>query len=107
VVRIGETAQKTTTEKAYSLLSAALTQERFNVVARQHQGVENSLDWRLDWRLDAVINEDQDRTRMEHGPSESRRTAPHGNQRHRERELQRVVARKVQTHQFERELPLS
>lgn len=29
-----------------------------------HWGVENSLDW----RLDVVMNEDQDRTRMGHGP---------------------------------------
>jgi predicted transposase YbfD/YdcC len=63
-----ETAQKTTAETAYSLLSAALTPERFNEVARQYRGVESSLDWRLDWRLDVVMNEDQDRTRMGHGP---------------------------------------
>jgi predicted transposase YbfD/YdcC len=88
-----EAALKTTTETAYSLLSAALTAVRFNEVARQHRGVENSLDWRLDWRLDAVMNEGQGRTRMGHGPSESRHTAPHGNQRHRERGLQRIAAR--------------
>jgi predicted transposase YbfD/YdcC len=63
-----ETAQKTTTETAYSLLSAALTAVRFNEVARQHRCVENSLDWRLDWRLDAVMNEDQGSTRMGQGP---------------------------------------
>ena len=102
-----ETTEKTTAESAYSLLSAALTPEQFNEVARHHWGVENSLDWRLDWRLDVVMNEDQDRTRIKHGSSESRRTATHGDQRHRERELQRVVAGKVQTRQFERELPLS
>ena len=68
VVRMRETAEKTTTETAYYLLSAALTPERFNEVARQHWGVENSLDWRLDWRLDVVMNEDQDRTRMGNGP---------------------------------------
>jgi predicted transposase YbfD/YdcC len=45
-------------------LSTALTPERFNEVARQHWGVENSLDW----RLDVVMNEDQDRTRRGHGP---------------------------------------
>jgi predicted transposase YbfD/YdcC len=64
VIRMRVTAEKTTTETAYSLLSAALTPERFNKVARQHRGVENSLNW----RLDVVMNEDQDRTRMGHGP---------------------------------------
>ena len=48
VIRMRVTAEKTTTETAYSLLSAALTPERFNKVARQHRGVENSLNWRLD-----------------------------------------------------------
>jgi predicted transposase YbfD/YdcC len=45
-------------------LSSALTPERFNEVAGQHWGVENSLDG----RLDGVMNEDQGRTRMGHGP---------------------------------------
>ncbi len=64
VVRVRETAQNTSTETAYYLLSAALTPQRFNEVVRQHWGVENSLHW----RLDVVMNEDQDRTRMGHGP---------------------------------------
>ncbi|MGH9626315.1 MAG: ISAs1 family transposase [Bryobacteraceae bacterium] len=64
VVRMRETAEKTTTETAYYLLSSALSPERLNEVARQHWGVENSLHW----RLDVVMNEDQDRTRMGHGP---------------------------------------
>jgi predicted transposase YbfD/YdcC len=64
VVRMRETAEKTTTETAYYLLSSELTPERFNEVARQHWGVENSLHW----RLDVVMNEDQDRTRMGNGP---------------------------------------
>jgi predicted transposase YbfD/YdcC len=64
VVRIRETASKTTTETADYLLSTALSGERFNAVAREHWGVEN----RLHWRLDVVMNEDQDRTRMGHGP---------------------------------------
>jgi predicted transposase YbfD/YdcC len=64
VVRERQTAEKTTTETAYYLLSAPLTPERFNEVVRQHWGVENSLHW----RLDVVMNEDQDRTRMGHGP---------------------------------------
>ena len=64
VVRVRETAEKTTTETAYYLLSRILSPERFNQVVRQHWGVENSLHW----RLDVVMNEDQDRTRMGHGP---------------------------------------
>ena len=64
VVRVRETAEKTTTETAYYLLSQVLSPERFNQVVRQHWGVENSLHW----RLDVVMNEDQVRTRMGHGP---------------------------------------
>ena len=64
VVRMRQTAEKTSTEIAYYLLSAPLAPERFNEVVRQHWGVENSLHW----RLDVVMNEDQDRTRMGHGP---------------------------------------
>jgi predicted transposase YbfD/YdcC len=64
VVRVRETAEKTTTETAYYLLSRVLSPERFNQVVRQHWGVEN----RLHWRLDVFMNEDQDRTRMGHGP---------------------------------------
>ena len=64
VVRVRETAEKTTTETAHYLLSRALSPERFNQVVRQHWGIENSLHW----RLDVVMNEDQDRTRMGHGP---------------------------------------
>jgi predicted transposase YbfD/YdcC len=64
VVRIRETATKTTTETAYYLLSSALSGERFNEVARVHWGVEN----RLYWRLDVVMNVDQDRTRLGNGP---------------------------------------
>ena len=64
VIRIRETAARTTTETAYYLLSTALSAERFNEVAREHWGVEN----RLHWRLDVVMNEDQDRTRLGNGP---------------------------------------
>lgn len=64
VVRVRETAEKTSTETAYYLLSRALAPERFNQVVRQHWGIENSLHW----RLDVVMNEDQDRTRLGHGP---------------------------------------
>ena len=65
LVRVRETVAKTTTETAYYLLSTALSSERFNEVVRQHWGVEN----RLHWRLDVVMNEDQDRTRLGHGPN--------------------------------------
>ena len=64
VVRVRETDAKTTTETAYYLLSRPLAPERFNQVVRQHWGVEN----RLHWRLDVIMNEDQDRTRLGHGP---------------------------------------
>jgi predicted transposase YbfD/YdcC len=64
VVRMRETTDKTTTETAYYLLSRVLSPERLNQVARQHWGIENSLHW----RVDVVMNEDQDRTRMGHGP---------------------------------------
>jgi predicted transposase YbfD/YdcC len=65
VVRIRETATKTTTETAYYLLSTALSGERFNEVVREHWGVENGLHW----RLDVVMNEDQNRNRLGHGPN--------------------------------------
>ena len=64
VERIRETADKTTSETAYYLLSAPLTPERFNEVVRSPRGVEN----RLRWRLDVVMNEDQDLTRLGNGP---------------------------------------
>jgi predicted transposase YbfD/YdcC len=64
VVRMRETADKTTTETAYYLLSRVLPPERLNQVVQQHWSIENSLHW----RLDVVMNEDQDRTRMGHGP---------------------------------------
>ena len=64
VHRLRETPAGTTTETAYYLLSAALSPERLNDVARHHWGVENCLHW----RLDVVMNEDQDRTRLGNGP---------------------------------------
>jgi predicted transposase YbfD/YdcC len=64
VVRVRQTAEKTTTEAAYYLLSRVLSPERFNQVVRQHWSIENNLHW----CLDVVMNEDQDRTRMGHGP---------------------------------------
>ena len=41
-----------------------MTPERFNDVVRSHWAVEN----RLHWRLAVVMNEDQDRSRLENGP---------------------------------------
>ena len=41
-----------------------MTARRFNEVVRSHWGVEN----RLHWRLDVVMNEDQDRNRMDNSP---------------------------------------
>ena len=64
VERSREMAGKTTFETAYYLLSAPLSPERLNEVAREHWGVENQLHW----RLDVVMNEDQDRTRLGNGP---------------------------------------
>ena len=64
VDRIRETATSTTTETAHYLISTALSLERFNEVARSHWAVENGLYW----RLDVVMNEDQDRTRLDNGP---------------------------------------
>lgn len=64
VVRIRESTEKISTETAYYLLSTALSPERLNEVVRSHWGVEN----RLHWRLDVVMNEDQSRTRLGHGP---------------------------------------
>lgn len=64
MVRSREIAGRTTTETACYLLSTALPADRFNGVVRAHWGIEN----RLHWRLDVVMNEDQDRTRLDHGP---------------------------------------
>ena len=55
---------KTTTETAYYLLSTPLSPERFGQVVRAHWGIENNLHW----MLDVVLNEDQNRTRMDNGP---------------------------------------
>src|SRR3954468_20781293 len=64
VTRTRETALKTEVETAYYLLSAAITAERFNAVVRSHWGIEN----RLHWRLDVIMNEDQDRNRLDNSP---------------------------------------
>jgi len=64
VVRSREAGDKTTAETAYYLLSLDLSAERLNEVVRSPWGVEN----RLHWRLDVVMNEDQARNRLGHGP---------------------------------------
>jgi predicted transposase YbfD/YdcC len=64
VTRTRETTAGTTLETAYYLLSKAVSAKRFNQVVRSHWGIEN----RLHWRLDVVMNEDQDRNRMDNGP---------------------------------------
>jgi predicted transposase YbfD/YdcC len=65
VERMRETHGKTTRETAYYLLSTALSGQRFLDVVRAHWGVEN----RLHWRLDVVMNEDQQRARLDNGPN--------------------------------------
>jgi predicted transposase YbfD/YdcC len=64
VTRTRETRKGTTVEAAYYLLSRRMTAKRFNEVVRSHWGVEN----RLHWRLDVIMNEDQDRNRMDNSP---------------------------------------
>jgi predicted transposase YbfD/YdcC len=64
VTRIREGKDKTTRETAYYLLSSVFCAERFNEIVRSHWGIEN----RLHWRLDVVMNEDQDRNRLENAP---------------------------------------
>jgi predicted transposase YbfD/YdcC len=64
ITRARETAKETTVETVYYLLSTPMSAERFNAVVRSHWGVEN----RLHWRLDVIMNEDQDRNRMDNSP---------------------------------------
>ena len=64
MVRSRETGEKTTAETVYYLLSLDMPAERLNDVVRSHWGVEN----RLHWRLDVVMNKDQARNRLGHGP---------------------------------------
>ena len=63
VVRVRETAEKTTTETAYYLLSTAMAPNRLAEVVRSHWAVEN----RLHWCLDVTMNEDSARNRMDNG----------------------------------------
>ena len=64
VVRVRQAAGKTTSETAFYLLSQPLSPARLNAIVRSHWEIENCLHW----RLDVVMNEDQDRTRLGHGP---------------------------------------
>ncbi len=64
VVRIRETADKTTTETAYYLLSMTMAPGRLGEVVRSHWAIEN----RLHWCLDVTMNEDRARNRMDNGP---------------------------------------
>jgi predicted transposase YbfD/YdcC len=64
VIRVRETADATTTETAYYLLSRPMAPERFGEVVRAHWAIEN----RLHWCLDVTMNEDQGRSRMDHAP---------------------------------------
>jgi predicted transposase YbfD/YdcC len=64
VTRTRETRKETTVETAYYLLSKPMSAKRFNAVVRSHWGIEN----RLHWRLDVIMNEDQDRNRMDNSP---------------------------------------
>jgi predicted transposase YbfD/YdcC len=64
VTRTRETRKGITVETAYYLLSQPMSAKRFNAVVRSHWGIEN----RLHWRLDVIMNEDQDRNRMDNSP---------------------------------------
>jgi predicted transposase YbfD/YdcC len=64
VTRTRQTTRETTVETAYYLLSREMSAERVNAVVRSHWGIEN----RLHWRLDVIMNEDQDRNRMDNSP---------------------------------------
>ena len=48
----------------YYLLSQVFSPERFNQIAREHWGIENSLRW----VLDVVLSEDQSGNRKDNCP---------------------------------------
>ncbi|MBV8935465.1 MAG: ISAs1 family transposase [Alphaproteobacteria bacterium] len=64
MVRTREINGATSTETAYYLLSTALSAVRFAEVVRAHWSIENGLHW----VLDVTMNEDQNRSRKDHGP---------------------------------------
>jgi hypothetical protein len=95
VERRRETAETTTTETAYNLLSSDLTAERLNVVVRQHWSTENPSQRTL-----AIGCGDERGS----GPNaslkwsaQSGRAPLHGHQRRTKREFQRRHAWKIQT----------
>lgn len=59
-----ERAGKRTTTRHYHLSSRRLDPDQYLKAARAHWSIENSLHW----RLDVTFDEDQARTRKDHGP---------------------------------------
>ncbi len=57
VTRNRESADKTSSETAFYLLSQPLTADRFNPVARAHWGVERRLHWCLDVQMSKTATE--------------------------------------------------
>ncbi len=55
---------RTTVKTRYYLLSRAFTSERFGALVRAHWAIENGLHW----VLDVAMDEDQARSRKDHGP---------------------------------------
>jgi predicted transposase YbfD/YdcC len=87
VVRTREAGGKTTTETAYDLLSTALSDERFNEVARAHWGVEN----RLHWRLDVVMKRGSGQDAPGQWPTQPCCTPTHGPECYAEGHLQGIA----------------
>ena len=64
ITAIREIDGQATTAARYYLLSRPLSAARFAEIARMHWQIEN----RLHWVLDVVMDEDQSRSRKDHGP---------------------------------------
>ena len=64
ITAIREIDGQATTATRYYLLSRPLGAARFAEIARMHWQIEN----RLHWVLDVVMDEDQSRSRKDHGP---------------------------------------
>jgi len=101
VERIRETADKTTRETAYYLLSTGFSSERFLEVVRSHWGVEN----RLRWRMDVVMNEDQPTQPLRSRAEQPRRVAAYGAERRAKGSDQGFTAWQAQTRLMGRKLP--
>ena len=101
VVRVRETAEKTTTETAYYLLSAPLTP------ARLKRGGAPTLERGKQPALAAGRGHERRSTANPHGEraTQSGGAATHGHQRHAEGRVERFPARKVQTSRMGRRLP--